>query len=51
MGNSLYARFGLTDTITAELAAEHLVITDDLPLWSLLTSIGRDAININHLRL
>jgi len=46
-----FDRFGLTDTIIAELSRnQYLVLTADVELWGLLLSLGIDAINFNHLR-
>jgi hypothetical protein len=45
-----FARLGLADCVTASLAQDVLVLTDDFRLSSLLASMGRDAININHIR-
>jgi hypothetical protein len=45
-----YGTLGLTDCVTIAVAADILVITDDLPLWNILSHLGRDAININHIR-
>ena len=47
----MFARFGLTDAIIAEIAKrQHLVITADFPLANYLASINADVINFNHLR-
>jgi hypothetical protein len=47
----LYPRVGITDTVTALLAAEpYLVVTDDFELANRLEKSGRDVININHIR-
>jgi hypothetical protein len=32
------------------LSETYLVVTDDFPLSNIIVSLGRDAININHLR-
>ncbi|MGD0023751.1 MAG: hypothetical protein ABSC37_03850 [Xanthobacteraceae bacterium] len=45
-----FARLGLTDCITASIANEALVLTDDFRLSNTLFHLGRDVININHLR-
>jgi len=51
LSHPLYSRLGITDCITLALASEkHLVITDDFALANRITSMGGDAININHLR-
>ena len=41
---------GLTDIALASFAEEYLVITDDLRFIDHLTRMGREALNINHLR-
>lgn len=48
-----YSRLGLTDCVTAMAAAEWnaLIITDDLRLSNILSGLGMDAININHIRM
>ncbi len=50
--HAAYSRLGLTDCVTAMAAAERnaLIITDDLRLSNILSSLGMDAININHIR-
>jgi len=50
--HATYVKLGLTDCATAIAAAEEevLIITDDLRLSSILSSLGMDAININHIR-
>lgn len=51
MYSELYATLGLTDAMTHELASEELlIITDDFELSNRLASIGKDVININHIR-
>jgi hypothetical protein len=48
-----YERFpylGLTDTALASFANDYLVITDDLRFITHLNKMGREALNINHLR-
>jgi hypothetical protein len=50
MATEEYAKLGLTDSVLLQGAKECLVITDDFPLAQRLQSIGRDVININHLR-
>ena len=45
-----YSTLGLTDCVTIAAADEILVITDDLRLSNILSHLGRDAININHIR-
>lgn len=51
VGSPNHARFGLTDAHSIALAAEHLLLTDDFPLYGFTVSRGRPAINFNHLRL
>jgi hypothetical protein len=47
----IYESVGLTDTHILAMASDnHLIITDDLPLYHWLSSLQRDAININHIR-
>jgi hypothetical protein len=46
-----FDRFGLADTVSFVLSTDCLLLSDDLPLYSLVTMAGRDAINFNHLRL
>jgi len=50
--HAAYVKLGLTDCATAIAAAEEgvLIITDDLRLSNILSSLGMDAININHIR-
>ena len=50
--HATYARLGLADWATAMAAAGQnaLIITDDLRLSNMLSSLGMDAININHIR-
>lgn len=50
MRNEKYLTLGLTDCVTIAAADEILVITDDFPLSNILSHLGRDAININHIR-
>jgi hypothetical protein len=51
IGTREYEKVGLTDTHILAMASEnHLIITDDLPLYHWLESSHRDAININHIR-
>ena len=45
-----YSNLGLTDCVTIAATNEILVITDDFRLSNILTHLGRDAININHIR-
>jgi hypothetical protein len=45
-----YADLGLTDCVTVAATNETLVITDDFRLSNILAGLGRDAININHIR-
>lgn len=46
-----YSNFGLTDCVTIAAADGVLVITDDFRLCNVLSHLGRDAININHIRV
>jgi hypothetical protein len=48
--NERYPILGLTDCVTVAAASEVLIITDDFPLYSILCHLGRDVININHIR-
>lgn len=50
MRHQRYSTLGLTDCVTIACAADVLVITDDLTLSNILSHLGRDAININHIR-
>jgi rRNA-processing protein FCF1 len=46
-----FARFGLTDSAIARVAAgRYLVLTDDLRLSQYLSTVGIDVINFNHVR-
>jgi hypothetical protein len=45
-----YSQIGLSDSITAQSAIEALVVTDDFRLSNKLSSLGRDVVNINHIR-
>lgn len=47
----VYPRLGLTDSAIIEASAGILVVTDDLPLSLALSKLGRDVINLNHIRL
>lgn len=47
---ALYSTVGLTDCITIYLSSEVLVITDDFQLSNRISSLGRDSLNINHIR-
>jgi hypothetical protein len=46
----LYYRIGLADCVTMSAADDVLVVTDDFELSNRLANIGRDALNINHIR-
>ena len=50
--HSAYFKLGLTDCATAVAAAEAgaLIITDDFRFSNVLSRLGMDAININHIR-
>jgi len=50
MHHQRYSTLGLTDCVTIACATDILVITDDLTLSSILSHLGRDNININHIR-
>jgi hypothetical protein len=45
-----YPQVGVTDCTILAAGHEALVITDDLRLWGMLSALGHDAININHIR-
>jgi hypothetical protein len=45
-----FAEFGLTDAALMRLAAEHLILTIDWRLASMLSSCGLAGINFKHLR-
>ena len=45
-----FLKFGLTDAVNCKLSDKYLVLTDDLKLWSYLSSQGLPAINFNHIR-
>jgi hypothetical protein len=51
MSNINYHRVGLTDTGTIVSSPQYLVLTDDYALSGRLEALGRDVINLNHLRL
>jgi hypothetical protein len=46
----IYPLIGLTDCVTLSSSDDVLVLTDDFELSNRLTSLGRDALNINHIR-
>ena len=50
MRHQRYSTLGLTDCVTIACTTDILVITDDLTLSSILSHLGRDAINIDHIR-
>jgi hypothetical protein len=50
MKHERYASLGATDCTIVLASQDVLVITGDFRLSSILTHLGRDAININHLR-
>lgn len=51
MANSAFSAFGLADTAILDLSAnEYLVLTDDGPLFGLLTNRGVDVVSLNILR-
>lgn len=45
-----YVALGVTDCTIVVASRDALVVTDDLRLSNILTHLGRDAININHIR-
>lgn len=45
-----YRTFGLTDATILSGSSDVLVLTDDLPLYQLLSSRGRDVVNFTHIR-
>jgi hypothetical protein len=45
-----YSVLGLTDCATMLAASDALVVTDDFRLSNVLSSLGRDVLNINHIR-
>lgn len=49
-GDRNYRTLGLTDAGILTVCHGLLVLTDDLPLYSVLLSRGRDAINFTHIR-
>ena len=50
LSNPNYSLLGLTDCATAMAATGVLVVTDDFRLSNVLSGLGYDAININHIR-
>jgi len=50
LNNVHYPLLGLTDCVTASAARDVLVVTDDFRLSNVLSGLGYDAININHIR-
>ncbi|HQU91659.1 MAG TPA: hypothetical protein PLK77_05145 [Pyrinomonadaceae bacterium] len=49
--NKFFTTFGLTDTAVLDLAINrYLVLTDDGPLFGMLTNSGADAVNLDTLR-
>jgi len=48
--DSASVEFGLTDAALAHLASDHLILTIDWPLASMLNSRGLAGINFKHLR-
>jgi hypothetical protein len=46
-----YTRLGLTDAVILGLCRGVLVLTDDLPLYSVIVSRGGDVVNFTHLRV
>ena len=45
-----YRTFGLTDATILCSKSDVLVLTDDFPLYNLLSTRGRDVINFTHIR-
>lgn len=45
-----FVKFGLTDIVNYDLAKEYLILTNDLKLYSFISSQGLPAINFNHIR-
>jgi hypothetical protein len=50
MANSNLSEFGLTDAALMRLAADHLILTIDWHLASMLRSCGLAGFNFKHLR-
>ncbi len=50
MADTGASEFGLTDAALARLAANHVILTIDWPLASLLNSRGLAGVNFKHLR-
>jgi hypothetical protein len=50
-GDHNYLGLGLTDAAVLTLCPEALVLTDDLPLYSVIAKRGRDVLNFTHLRV
>jgi hypothetical protein len=48
--SSAFAALGLTDCVTMLSSLDTLVITDDFRLSNTLASMGREVVNINHIR-
>jgi hypothetical protein len=45
-----FPQFGLTDCVIADVAADYLVVTDDLRLCARLERAGLQPLNFNHVR-
>jgi hypothetical protein len=45
-----HVRLGISDAHSCLLAAQRLLLTDDMDLWGAARSRGFDALNFNHLR-
>jgi hypothetical protein len=45
-----YSSLGLTDCATMLASSDALVVTDDFRLSNVLSCLGRDVLNINHIR-
>jgi hypothetical protein len=48
--NGLFPSLGITDCAILQASEGVLVLTDDFRLSNVLSSLGRDVININHIR-
>jgi hypothetical protein len=50
-GRPEFCYLGLTDTALANLSMDYLVVTSDARLIGRMNSMGREALNFNHLRI
>jgi hypothetical protein len=48
--SELYGALGIADCSTMMCPPDKLILTDDFPLSNRLSSMGRDVLNINHIR-